>query len=331
MAAPPHEDAMNCEIHISKTDTAIFFNIQRFSVHDGPGIRTILFAKGCPLRCMWCCNPESQKFEPEVAYKRSSCIGVEECGLCIETCPRDAVSKNEDGGVSIDRMLCDNCGRCVNACPANALVFFGREYTVKELVSKVEEDGNYYWRSGGGPTIGGGEPFAQPQFVGNLLKTLKAKGYHTAVETCGYFDLDDPGIKQAFANLDFLFYDIKHMDPVKHKAYTGHSNERILANILELSRRYPKIEIVVRTPVVPGVNDTERDIGSIATFLSRVPTLKRYELLGYHAFGAPKYSQIGRQYSLANLKPVSPERLRKLHGHAMSILAKGQVSRIVET
>lgn len=321
---------MSCEIHASKEETGIFFNIQHFSVHDGPGIRTILFAKGCPLHCLWCSNPESQKFEPELAYKRSNCIGVEKCGLCIEACPKEAVTEAEDGGVTIDRKVCDNCGSCVEACPANALVFFGREYNVKELVSRVDEDGNYYWRSGGGPTIGGGEPFAQPNFVGNLLEALKAKGYNTAVETCGHFDLDNQGINKALTNLDFLFYDIKHMDSEKHKAYTGHSNKCILSNILELPRRYPKIEILARTPVIPGVNDNEEDIGAIAAFLSQVPTLKSYELLGYHAFGVPKYAQIGRYYPLASLKPINPERLQELKNHAMSILAKKQVDRIVE-
>ena len=251
---------MGCEMHASKEEIGVFFNIQHFSVHDGPGIRTMLFAKGCPLHCLWCSNPESQKFEPEVAYKRSICIGAEKCGLCIETCSKGALSEAEDGGVAVDRRLCDNCGHCIEVCPANALAFFGREYDVKELVNRVDEDGNYYWRSGGGPTIGGGEPFAQPRFVGNLLETLKSKGYNTAVETCGYFDLEDPNIKKALSNLDFIFYDIKHMDPVKHKAYTGQSNERILGNILKLSRGYPKIEIVARTPVIPGFNEDRKSV-----------------------------------------------------------------------
>ena len=319
---PPQEDAMNNETNASKEDTAVFFNIQRFSVHDGPGIRTILFAKGCPLHCLWCCNPESQKFKPEVAFKRSACIGMMQCGLCVEACPHEAVSAHEEGYVTINRMLCDNCGRCVEACPAKALVFLGQQYSVEELVRKVEEDGDFYWRSGGGPTIGGGEPLARPMFVGRLLETLKAKGNNTVVETCGHFNLEAPGMDRVLGNTDFLLYDIKLMDSDKHKVYTGHTNKRILSNLLEISRRYPKIEIVVRTPVIPGVNDTEKDIEDIASFLRDVPTLKDYELLGYHAFGAPKYDQIGRHYSLEELKPLPAGKLQKLQKVARKTLAK---------
>lgn len=321
---------MSRQTNVADAEKGVFFNIQRFSVHDGPGIRTVFFAKGCPLRCLWCFNPESQKFKPEMAFKRSSCIGVKQCGLCVDACPQGGVTPHKDGGVTIDRMLCDNCGRCVEACPANALVFFGKEYSVEELTKKVEEDDNYYWRSGGGPTIGGGEPLAQPLFVGRLLEALKAKGYHTVVETCGHFDLNTPGMDRALRNTDFLFYDIKLMDPIKHMAHTGQSNERILANILELSRSYPKIQIAARTPVIPGVNDTEEDIKEIATFLLDVPTLKDYELLTYNAFGTPKYAQLGKEYTLPDLKPVGAKKMKILQDLARKTLALGEVKRIIE-
>jgi pyruvate formate lyase activating enzyme len=309
----------------SMAGTGIFFNIQRFSVHDGPGIRTILFAKGCPLRCLWCSNPESQKFESELAYKRSNCIGVKQCGLCIDACPQRAIAPLEEGSVTIDRVLCDSCGRCVVACPANSLVFIGKEYSIDELVKKVEEDANYWWRSGGGPTIGGGEPLSQSKFVGRLLETLKTRGYNTVVDTCGHFDLNAPGIERALKNTNVLLYDIKLMDPVKHKAYTGHSNKRILSNILEISKTYPKIEIVVRTPVIPGVNDTEEDIKEIAIFLLNVSTLKDYELLAYHAFGSPKYAQLGRSYDLNNFKMVDARKMKKLQELARKTLALGRL------
>jgi len=310
------------------TDTGIFFNIQRFCVHDGPGIRTILFAKGCPLHCLWCSNPESQRFEPEVAFKRSLCIGVKQCGLCLPACPHHAIAPHEEGGVAVDRARCDNCGLCVGACPAKALVFLGRPYRVEELVSKVEEDSNFYWRSGGGPTISGGEPLAQPRFVGSLLKTLKSRNCNTVVETCGHFDLDSPDADEALRNTNTLLFDVKLMDPVRHQALTGQSNERILSNLLELPRRHPHIAITVRTPVIPGVNDNEKDIGEIAEFLRKVAGLKDYELLAYHGFGAPKYAQLGRRYALSSLKPLAPERLGELQEHARKILAQDQARRI---
>lgn len=313
--------------------TGIFFNIQRLSVHDGPGIRTILFAKGCPLRCLWCSNPESQKFEPELAYKPSCCIGVKQCGLCIDACPQKAIAPQKDGSVTIDRVLCDNCGRCVAECPANSLIFIGKEYTVEELVKKVEEDANFWWRSGGGPTIGGGEPLSQPKFIGRLLEVLKSRGYHTVVDTCGHFDLNAPGIERALKNTNVLLYDIKLMDPVKHKAYTGHSNERILSNILEISRTYPKIEIVARTPVIPGINDTEEDIKEIAIFLRNIPTVKDFELLAYHAFGSPKYAQLGRCYDLNNFKLIDAKKIKVLQELASKIFSLDQLPELskVET
>ncbi len=300
--------------------TGIFFNIQRFAVHDGPGIRTILFAKGCPLNCLWCSNPESQKYEPELAYKRSTCIGVEQCGKCIDACPQMAIAPQGEGGVTINRVHCDSCGQCVAACPAKSLVIIGKEYTVDELVKKVEEDANFWWRSGGGPTIGGGEPLSQPKFVGRLLEALKSKGYHTVVDTCGHFDLNAPGIERALNNINLMLYDIKLMDPVKHKAYTGQSNERILSNILEISRNYPKIEIIARTPVIPGINDSEEAIKEIAIFLRNISTLKDYELLAYHAFGSPKYDQIGRCYDLNKFKMIDAKKIKVLQELARKMI-----------
>ena len=311
---------MSSHTNITEAETGILFNIQRFSVHDGPGIRTILFAKGCPLSCLWCSNPESQRFEPDLAYKRSHCIGVKQCGLCVEACPKQAIVSNDKGSISIDRSLCDNCGRCTEVCPANALIMFGKKYTFDELVKKVEEDGSFYWRSGGGPTISGGEPFAQPIFMGQLLEALKRKRYHAVVETCGYFDINAPGMEYFLKNTDFLFFDIKLMDSAKHKTYTGRSNQLILKNILEISKSFLDIEIVARTPIIPGVNDTEEEIEKIAKFLRNVKTLKDYELLNYHAFGVPKYFQIGRQYELTNLKPLGSKKMKKLQDLACKTL-----------
>jgi pyruvate formate lyase activating enzyme len=310
---------MNCQTNGLETDTAIFFNIQRFSVHDGPGMRTILFAKGCPLHCLWCSNPESQKFEPEVAYKASNCIGLKQCGLCIDACPQHAIIPDNVEKICIDRTLCDNCGRCVDVCPASALVLFGKIYNLDELVKKCEEDSTFYFRSGGGLTISGGEPFAQPMFLGRLMTTLKTKGYHTTIETCGYFNLNDPGVYKSLKNTNLLLYDIKLIDPEKHKACTGRSNKLILDNIQEISKSYPEIEIVARTPIIPGINDTEEQIQAIAEFLCKVKNLKDYELLPFHTFGEPKYKQLGRGYTLAGLKSDS-KKIIKLREVAFRVL-----------
>jgi pyruvate formate lyase activating enzyme len=303
------------------------FNIQHFSVHDGPGIRTVIFLKGCPLQCLWCSNPESQKYEPEIAYKQGQCISVKQCGLCISKCPQHAIQKNKSSGISIDRMKCDNCGKCAQVCPSNALVLLGKDYTVKDILDKVSEDDNFYWRSGGGPTLSGGEPFIQPEFVGNLLKELKKRGYHNVVETCGFFDMSALGMDLALNNIDLMLYDIKHIDDNKHKAHTGHSNERILSNLIKISNSYDDIDIIARTPVIPGFNDTDKDIQDIANFLRNVTNLKSYELLSYHSFGAPKYAQLGRKYALYNINPLKQDRLDELQGLALETLAMNQVDR----
>lgn len=306
------------------------FNIQHFSVHDGPGIRTIIFAKGCPLRCLWCSNPESQKFEPEVAYKHSQCIGVKQCGLCIDSCPKNAVSSRNIGGIKIHRTICDNCGKCIEVCPSNALVFLGEHVSVNQIAKIISDDDNFYWRSGGGPTISGGEPLAQPKFTGQLLCTLKERGYHTVVETCGHIDIDAPDMDVALKNTDLLLYDIKHMDSSKHKAHTGYSNDRILENLQKISQAHRKIEIIVRTPIIPGFNDTEKDVQDIANFLRNISNLNDYELLPYHGFGAPKYAQLGRQYALKHLTPVDSDKLRSLQALAQKTLALGHLERIIE-
>jgi pyruvate formate lyase activating enzyme len=201
------------------------------------------------------------------------------------------------------------------------LALLGREYTVEALVKKAEEDGNYWWRSGGGPTIGGGEPLAQSEFVGRLLKAFKGRGYHTVIDTCGYFHLNAPGVDLALRNTDLLLYDIKLMDPAKHKQFTGYSNDLILSNILAIAKAYPEIEIVARTPVIPGINDTDEEISEIAKFLLNVSTLKDYELLAYHAFGSPKYGQLGRNYCLENARPVNKQKLKALQELARKIIA----------
>jgi len=243
---------MICSGH--KGSSGLIFNIQRFSLHDGPGIRDLIFLKGCASRCKWCSNPESQNAFPEIAYNHQRCIGIIECGLCGEVCPVDAIKKSPGGKIKIDRRLCTNCGRCAEACAASALKLFGAFMSVDEVLSVIEEDSAFYWRSGGGITISGGDPLSQPEFVQELLRDGRARGLDTAIETSGYGYWEDVSRICKYANL--VFYDIKCLDPKRHKAFTGISNELILENISKLSLQFPQTPIVVRTPVIPGFNDS---------------------------------------------------------------------------
>jgi len=278
------------------------FNIQRFSVHDGPGIRDLVFMKGCPLRCSWCSNPEAQNFYPEIAFNKSRCIG---CEYCIEVCPTGAITMLGNGKVRIKRRLCTNCGECAEICPARAIKLFGEYMSIGDVVRVVEEDSAFYWRSGGGITVSGGEPLSQAEFVHELLKFCRERGIDTAVEISGYANWEDVEMVCRYANL--IFYDIKHIDSNTHKAFTGVTNELILENIKRIANYFPKIPIIARTPIIPGFTDSEDNIKAIADFLSQVESLEEYELLPYHEFGGPKYHQLGRRYSLSGLQPPSQE------------------------
>ena len=284
------------------------FNIQRYSLHDGPGIRTLVFLKGCPLRCMWCSNPESQRVEPELAFNRRKCIGVKECGFCVKECPDGAIHEAEDGLVRIDREACGKCFRCVEACPAKALTLFGKLMSVDEVLHVVETDGIFYARSGGGLTLSGGEPLVQADFVVELLKEAKKRRIDTSMETCGLVDWKD--LERACRHLDSILYDIKSMDPVKHKEFTGASNERVIENFLRLCEAFPDLPKRVRTPVVPGFNDTEEEIGAILDFIQGKPNVE-YEPLAYHRLGQPKYEYLDREYPLGDVK-LDQQKMKEL-------------------
>ena len=288
-------------------EQAPVFDIQKFSVHDGPGIRTLIFMKGCPLRCRWCSNPESQNYHPEVALSESRCIG---CGRCEDICPTDAIIPLADGKIRIERSRCNNCGKCAEVCPAKAIRLFGEYMSIHDVLRVVEEDSPFYWRSGGGITVSGGEPLLQAQFVNELLKECRHCGIDIAVEICGHAAWED--VRKVCTYADLIFYDIKHMDPSKHKAFTGVSNELILGNIERISKHFREIPIIVRTPIVPGFTDSEANIEDIVDFLKCVESLKKYELLSYHGFGEAKYNQLGRAYELSGLQPPSQEHMAKL-------------------
>jgi pyruvate formate lyase activating enzyme len=264
--------------------TGRVFDVQRFSLHDGPGIRTVVFLKGCPLRCSWCANPESQRPTAEIAWFQDLCAG---CGRCVEACPREAV--HMDGGCPCtDRRLCAACGACAAACSRGARRLLGRDVTLGDVMAEVRRDAPFFRRSGGGVTFSGGEPLAQPEFLLECLWRSRRWGYHTAVETCGQARWDD--LREAAGVAGLFLYDLKELDPVRHEKLTGVNNELILENLerlLELGA-----DVTLRVPVIPGANDGRDNVVALAEFVADHPGVRRVDLLPGHALSAHKYAAL---------------------------------------
>lgn len=275
------------------------FDVQRFSLHDGPGIRTVIFLKGCPLRCSWCANPESQQAGPQIAWFESLCVS---CGRCVEACPQGAVSMDA-GRVRTDRRLCTAWGECAAACSRGARRLMGREATVDEVMEEVRRDAVFYRRSGGGVTFSGGEPLAQPEFLVECLRRCRRWGYHTAVETCGQARWED--LRAAAGLTDLFLYDIKHLDPLRHQRLTGVHNALIIRNLERLLAL--GAAVTVRVPVVPGANDDRESMDALAAFVASHAEIRRIELLPCHALGAHKYAALDLAPPL--LHRPAPERL----------------------
>ena len=301
-----------------KSKTGLVFNIQHYSVHDGPGIRTIVFVKGCPLRCQWCSNPESQQTQPQLGFNSNKCIGVKACFRCAEVCTYRAINLDPHNSdkIMIDRDLCTECFACFNVCPSNALEIFGKPMTVDEVIQEVEKDSIFYARSGGGLTFSGGEPLMQADFVAATLKEARRRRIKTSIETCGYADWSS--IEKVCAHLNTILWDIKCMDSDKHKKFTNVGNELILSNFNKLCEQFPDLTKLVRTPVIPGFNDTEEDIKAIVDFLKDKPNVK-YELLPYHRLGQQKYTYLGEEYALAGVEPMDEHKIKQLKEIAKNI------------
>jgi pyruvate formate lyase activating enzyme len=296
-------DAAASGSHQSAEATGVIFDIQRFSVHDGPGIRTLVFFKGCPLACLWCSNPESQRFDPELLVDPSKCVA---CGGCTDVCPHGAV-RLEANRLSYDRVRCVACGGCVDVCHAQARTMAGRRVTATEVLVEVLKDAPFFENSGGGLTLGGGEPLAQADFAREILTACRAKGIHTAVETCGHMPWAT--LETAVPWTDLFLFDLKHLDVIKHGTHTGGDVELILSNLQRLVAAGARA--IVRVPVVPGFNDNSDDVRAIAAHVDSLG-IAELHLLPYHRLGQNKYRFLSRQYEFTGGEPISATQLEIL-------------------
>jgi len=284
-------------------------DIQRFSVHDGPGIRTTVFLKGCNLHCRWCHNPETISPSAQLHIFDDKCI---RCGACLKACPRGAHRLTAEGKREFRRDLCGVCGACAAVCYAQALVMVGRRMSAQAVADEALEDVDFYRNSGGGVTLSGGEPLVQRDFAVEVLRLCRQAGLHTAIET----NLCRPWkhVASVLPFADLVMADIKVMDNSLHRRWTGRSNRAILANVLRLGRS--AASLVVRTPIVPGVNDTVEAIRSIAEHIAGLPNLAYYELLPYHPLGTGKYHSLGLECPTEAIAQPSRETMRLLAGAA---------------
>ncbi|MFZ5436996.1 MAG: glycyl-radical enzyme activating protein [Bacillota bacterium] len=275
------------------------FNIQRYSIHDGPGIRTVVFLKGCPLRCLCCSNPESQLPTPEVMFYEDKCA---RCLRCVSVCPNTAWHLR-NGVLTLDRSRCTGCGKCASVCPNAALKVIGASMAPGDVVQVVEQDRAFYDESGGGVTLSGGEPAFQSRFAAEILKRCRDRYIHTAVETTGFAPWED--LKRIAEPADLVLYDFKHPYPEEHRRFTGASNELILENAKSLSRLGK--EMIIRIPLVPDVNDDPRVLKDLCNSIQEIGSIVEVDILPYHEYGRPKYQRLGREYPLNHRRPVDSD------------------------
>ncbi|MCL5070615.1 MAG: glycyl-radical enzyme activating protein [Actinobacteria bacterium] len=296
--------SINLKKQIYTSEKATIFNIQKFSVHDGPGIRSVIFLKGCPLRCQWCANPESINGYSELMFYQDKCIG---CKKCLSTCKNNAIQL-VDGKLEFERDLCKNCGRCAKTCYADARKIIGQERGVESVKAEINEDMVFFKNSDGGITFSGGEPLLWPGFVRKLAEFYKNLEISVAIETCGFVPWKN--FQKIIAYVDLVMFDLKFIQAKKHFKYLGCSNELIINNLFKISKY---AETIVRMPIIPSINDSKEDIQATGKFLlSFSDRIKRVEILPYHNWARNKYEGLGRKYLLNDIKTPSNEYMKSI-------------------
>ncbi|NIM58827.1 MAG: glycyl-radical enzyme activating protein [Candidatus Aminicenantes bacterium] len=283
----------------------IIFDIKRYAIHDGPGIRTTIFLKGCSLRCQWCQNPEGQRTEPEIILRSPRC--ATDCNQCVSVCPQDAISK-DGNSIEIDKAKCDLCAECEEVCVYEALEVVGREVSVQEVMEEIKKDKIFFDESGGGITFSGGEPLMQVDFLEALLKEVKKKNIHVALDTSGYVSFEE--LDRISDKVDLFLYDLKIMDNKKHEKYTGVSNKLILDNLRKLAERGKSV--AVRIPLVSGINDDDQSIQTLVNFLQSLKNINQIDLLSYHSGGREKYKRLKKEKLPKAFHSPSKERIEEI-------------------
>ncbi|ACN13544.1 PflC1 [Desulforapulum autotrophicum HRM2] len=281
------------------------FNIEHFAIHDGPGIRTIVFLKGCPMTCIWCHNPEGLSTKRHIVRYDKKCIG---CGKCVKACPQGALEISSSDSIVLDAKKCIACGKCVDVCCANAIEMVGKTFSPREVADITLKDVAFYDESGGGVTFSGGEPLFQWQFVRECSKLLRKRGVHIAMETSGCVKEDI--IKEIAPHVDLFLYDLKHIDPVEHRKYCGIRNESILDN-LELLSRMGK-EIIIRMVVIPGVNDSPGTVERLCEFLKGIIGIRYISLLPLHKSATEKYNRLDKEFLLSDFEVPNDEEVKAI-------------------
>jgi pyruvate formate lyase activating enzyme len=286
----------------------IVSDIQRYSLHDGPGIRTVIFLKSCPLSCQWCANPEAQQPHPELMFTNATCVA---CENCVSACPDEAITliaSPDQGTVPVvDWGSCNTSLACAKVCPTGTLTQVGKAYTIDEIVAIVQLDKAFYDRSNGGVTLSGGEPTSQTDFSNSILEACKEHGIHTTIETCGACEWEQ--LAQLLPFTDLIYFDVKHLDPAQHLNFTGAPNEQILANLARLIQL--QNDLVIRLPLIPGYNDNDEHLINMATFLKSLKPGLPLELIPYHRLGNEKYARLGQTYPFEGVPPTKPEQLEE--------------------